>query len=888
MIRGLWAGVGLLCVAQVFGQQIRGLVVDEAGEPLSELLVHARHPRMEVVVLASAWTDEEGRFVLECAEWAECVLDVESSFFALERRVRAACGDSVRLVARYRAHQIGDVVVRGTAIPIIDRGDTIIYQVDRLARPEDLTLEDLLRRMPDIEVDESGQVKFRGKPIDRILIEGEWLVLDHALLTRTLSPQMVARMEIRTKEDNTQLKRQLLDRGPMLVLDIELGEQVREEGFGQVSLDVGTQSSLWRPDIHGSVFSLKPNLKVLGYGNWDYFDRKVISGDQLRQLDPDAYRSIFQLPAHPDLLREREVYHSDVFGFDDYFSRAPRVAGLSGKWKWGRRWVLRPSVLVELDRVARYYHTTTRLIDRNGSDIRWWTSDRDRYAALKSRLPIQYRMDERNWLTIDFFFHLRADSARTERSVGALPAEYRSELRSGQFDFMGKYEHSGRRGWRFSVDGRARRFSGTRSVWFTFSDEPLRPLFFDTTAVSGGAAWSMDQDLRRELTVYSVGAQGYKEWGNFSFGLAAQVDRHFVSSRLSTSASEPLRGDESWGGEVRWPYVRLYPRGHIRYENEVLRLELHAGVDRTYWRRGGWERVAHYPVWGGSLFWSLGLHEEIQLRYFQSPARVWVEAVGEGLLVADPFGWLRLSPRLWVGAPQANAQWSVRSDRWKEALGLRLDFTGVYGSVRNAFAVDVLLPDPFWQEESVAFYEYGYVLGGLMADWQARKVPGVKAQWSAFVFQTARRNTGDLRVANRIFIHGLEFHGSPSQSSWGVHAKLAMRSFFTVVDRQAPVPWLQSLSAALNLSRSFWQEQLVVSLGWRSISHFRALYAPLRTVDVKCSYHLSDQFSAFFEGFNLFDQRVQSKVEISPVGVSTFDVRLFPRVFRLGFRKVFL
>lgn len=888
MSRWLLFLVGLCMAVNAHGQQIKGIVVDETGQPLPGVLVRARHPRMELVVLASSWTEDDGRFVLPCDGWQEGVLEIESSFFTLGQPVPVSCGDSVRLEAVFKAQQMTDVVVKGEAIPIIDRGDTIIYRIDKLAHPEDLTLEDLLRRMPDIEVDEEGKVFFRGKPIDRILINGEWLVLDHALLTRTLSPKMLASMEIRTREDNTRLKRRLLESGPMLVLDLKLAEDVREELFGQVAPDLGTQSARWRPDVHGNAFSLRPRLKALAYLNWDHFDKKVISGDQLRELDPDAFQAVFNLPANPDLLKKREVYHSDIFGFNDYYRREPRIAGLSMALQPHQKVEVRPTLLIAMERLARSETSNIYLVGAPESDLSWLTEARNGYATLKTRVPVQWRMNERNWLTINVFYTARSDTSFTRREVFGSPIGFDEKLRWRQWNLSGKYEHQGMSGWSFSASYALRNYIGDDSLSLSAADDSLGMLFFDSTIWPGGASFQLDQYRRLASLTHTTTASLHRGWGDFSAGFSVTGRWVRLDTRLTTAGADMLRPDVDWGGQLRWQYARFYPELQLRYEGDTWRIDLSSGIDQVFWQSAGWQRVAHRPFFGGSLVWSLSQYEEMNLQYVQSPARVLVESAGYGVLLQGPSGWRLLSDSLFVAKPRINAQWSLRTSRWKKRFGLSGTLTGTHGQIYNAFALQVLLDEPLWQQERVSAQPYYYALAGMVVNWQAKRRPGLKAKWESFLFRVSRKNADGPGVTSEVYLHTLEFYATNAQKVWALSGKLTLRSFFSSVEGQTPVRWRQTLASELSLSRSFFDDQLLATCTWRGIEHLVGAQQPLRTLDLRLEYRAAEEVSLFFSGVNLLDEQVQSKVEADPVRIATSEVFLFPRVLRMGIRWTFL
>lgn len=72
---------------------------------------------------------------------------------------------------------------------IYDLPDTLIFKVKNLKIASDRKIEDVLKRLPGIEVDEtSGQIKYRNKNISTVLIDGENVVdRNYTLATKNLS-----------------------------------------------------------------------------------------------------------------------------------------------------------------------------------------------------------------------------------------------------------------------------------------------------------------------------------------------------------------------------------------------------------------------------------------------------------------------------------------------------------------------------------------------------------------------------------------------------------------------------------------------------------------------------------------------------------------------------
>ncbi|MDB5197632.1 MAG: outer rane beta-barrel protein, partial [Flaviaesturariibacter sp.] len=79
--------------------------------------------------------------------------------------------DTIWLTALMK--ELQTVTVKAATPAIVVRKDTTEFNIDSFEVRDNDVVADLLRRLPGLEVDEAGKLKFEGKPITKILIDGE-------------------------------------------------------------------------------------------------------------------------------------------------------------------------------------------------------------------------------------------------------------------------------------------------------------------------------------------------------------------------------------------------------------------------------------------------------------------------------------------------------------------------------------------------------------------------------------------------------------------------------------------------------------------------------------------------------------------------------------------
>ncbi|SFK66316.1 CarboxypepD_reg-like domain-containing protein [Porphyromonadaceae bacterium KH3CP3RA] len=100
------------------------------------------------------------------------------------------------------------------------RSDTIRYDASKFLRENDKTVEDLMKRLPGIQVDDDGNIQYRGKDIGTMYVEGlDLMDSRYKSVSRNLSAQSVKEVEVL---DNHQRIKSLAGKVPSDIADINI------------------------------------------------------------------------------------------------------------------------------------------------------------------------------------------------------------------------------------------------------------------------------------------------------------------------------------------------------------------------------------------------------------------------------------------------------------------------------------------------------------------------------------------------------------------------------------------------------------------------------------------------------------------------------------------
>jgi hypothetical protein len=90
-----------------------------------------------------------------------------------------------------------EVVIKGKVTPVVIKGDTTEYRADHYKMRPNAVVEDLLKRLPGMQVDASGNITFMGKKVSKIRVNGkDFMVDDIKSLTGILPVDLVNKIQI--------------------------------------------------------------------------------------------------------------------------------------------------------------------------------------------------------------------------------------------------------------------------------------------------------------------------------------------------------------------------------------------------------------------------------------------------------------------------------------------------------------------------------------------------------------------------------------------------------------------------------------------------------------------------------------------------------------------
>lgn len=159
---------------------------------------------------------------------------------------------------------IREVTVRAPKIQM--KGDTIQYNVASFAEAQDRNLGDVLKKMPGIDVGKSGEIKYNGKPINKLYIEGtDMLGGKYGLATNNIPPKDVKSVEVLENHQPTKALKDIVY-SDEAAINIKLQEGAKAQWIGTMDVSTGVGGRLFEKGSSGDPLLWDGNLFAMRIG----------------------------------------------------------------------------------------------------------------------------------------------------------------------------------------------------------------------------------------------------------------------------------------------------------------------------------------------------------------------------------------------------------------------------------------------------------------------------------------------------------------------------------------------------------------------------------------------------------------------------------------------
>jgi hypothetical protein len=329
----------LFDVAQAQNKIIQGNLTDTSTkQPIVNASVMVlRLPDSVLVNFTRSATD--GSFSMQIPDSVKPVLLITHPLFAEYIESKPSEKKLNRIALTSKSKMLETIIIRtGGSIKI--KGDTTIYTADSFNVSANANVEELLKKLPGIQVDRNGDIKAMGEKVEKVLVDGEeFFGDDPGMAVKNLRADAVKEVQVFDKKSEQAVFTGIDDGNTKKTINLKLKEDKKRGYFGKVSLSGGIGENIGNRFNNNLLFgSFKGKRKIsafvlngnTGQDGLGWQERMKYGGDEnnFEMMDEDGIFSYeFRIPGSED-----EIFINTENGFIRNTN-----AGLQYSNKWNDR-----------------------------------------------------------------------------------------------------------------------------------------------------------------------------------------------------------------------------------------------------------------------------------------------------------------------------------------------------------------------------------------------------------------------------------------------------------------------------------------------------------------------------------------------------------------------
>ena len=252
-----------------YNYAVKGLVIDTSTNlKLKDAAVIILNSK-DSIIKQFTRTQPDGSFFMNGMPGGDYILYISypgyadyTEKFALDSSRTTKDFSMISLILK--THLLKEVIIKGTMSTIRIKGDTTEYNAKAYKLSPNAKVEDLLKRLPGIQIDKDGRISAQGQTINKVLVDGEeFFGDDPTLVTRNLRADMVDKVQLFDKKSDQATLTGVNDGKTNKTLNIKLKADKKNGYFGKTDVGVGTDN-YYRGQLMFNSFTAKQRFSVYG------------------------------------------------------------------------------------------------------------------------------------------------------------------------------------------------------------------------------------------------------------------------------------------------------------------------------------------------------------------------------------------------------------------------------------------------------------------------------------------------------------------------------------------------------------------------------------------------------------------------------------------------
>lgn len=260
---------------------IKGKLIDSVSMRILPYGTVSVYNAQDSSIITYRMSDDEGKFqISELPFHSPCRIIISYSGYRIRRLEFGLTADKSLIdfgiiYLRPDTVELPEMLVTAERPPVIVRNDTIEFNALAFKTLPNALVEDLLKKLPGVNVSRDGDITVNGRKVNRILVDGKaFFGNDHRIATRNLPANIIDKIQVTDDAEEAEAdifrNKELLGR----VINLKLKKDIKRGIFGKLYAGAGTNDrheaggilNLFRDTLQLSLIGYTNNMNKPGFG----------------------------------------------------------------------------------------------------------------------------------------------------------------------------------------------------------------------------------------------------------------------------------------------------------------------------------------------------------------------------------------------------------------------------------------------------------------------------------------------------------------------------------------------------------------------------------------------------------------------------------------------
>ena len=248
-----------------FAQSIKfeGLITDSKAAGLEMANVMAVN-KVTKAMDAYAITNDKGKFLLNLKP--NTAYNIKISYLGMQNKeleITTTSENSIKNIALDEGGIELDGVEIVREMPVSIKGDTIVYNADSFKSGTERKLEDILKKLPGVEVNADGEIEVEGKRVTKLMVEGkDFFDGDTKLGVKNIPADAIDKIQVLRNYNENSILKGVENNQDNIAMNIKLKSGKKNFWFGDMTAGIGVAHQESRYLINPKLFYYSPKYSI--------------------------------------------------------------------------------------------------------------------------------------------------------------------------------------------------------------------------------------------------------------------------------------------------------------------------------------------------------------------------------------------------------------------------------------------------------------------------------------------------------------------------------------------------------------------------------------------------------------------------------------------------